>query len=213
MIARPEVIEHAMLYNVSWEAYDQLLRTFGDRRFRHTYVDGVLEIMSPLRRHESVKKLLARLIEMAAYQLKLDIESLGSTTLRKRAKTRGLEPDECYYLQHALDATGKEDFDAERDPPPDLAIEVHVTHADLSRDSVYAVLGVPEIWHFDDDDETLRIMVLNDNEYVPAARSLALPIFTPQLLQSFIERRRQTSERIVIEEFVSWLAGNADPTS
>src|SRR5262245_59265718 len=130
----PEVVEHIILHDVSWEAYGRILEAFGSRRLRHTYIDGVLEIMSPLRRHEWVKKFLARMIEMMVYQLDIDIECLGSTTLRKEAKKRGLEPDECYWIQHALEAGSNDDFDPNRDPPPDLAIEVNVTHADLSRE-------------------------------------------------------------------------------
>src|SRR4051812_49891516 len=117
VIAPPELVEHLVLHDVSWEAYERLLEAFGDRRLRHTYIDGVLEIMSPLRRHESVKTFLGRLIEMMAYQLDIDIECLGSTTLRKQAKKRGLEPDECYWIQHALEAAGNDDFDPNRDPP------------------------------------------------------------------------------------------------
>jgi Uma2 family endonuclease len=202
---QPELVEHLVLHDVSWEAYERLLEAFGDRRLRHTYIDGVLEIMSPLRRHEWVKKFLARMIEMMAYQLDLDIECLGSTTLRKQAKKRGLEPDECYWIQHALEAAGNDDFDPNRDPPPDLAIEVNVTHADLSRESVYAALGVPEIWHFDDEDDAVRILVRSGEAYVPASRSLALPLFTTETLQRFIERRSEATERVVMKEFVAWI--------
>lgn len=208
-IAQPEIVEHLVLHDVSWEAYERLLEMFGDRRLRHTYIDGVLEIMSPLRRHESVKKFLGRLIEMMAYQLDIDIECLGSTTLRKQAKQRGLEPDECYWIQHALEAAGNDDFDPNRDPPPDLAIEVNVTHADLSRESVYAALGVPEIWHFDDVDDAVRILVRSGESYIPASRSLALPLFTPEVLQRFLERRAEVRERVAMKEFVAWVKGAA----
>jgi len=205
VLTQPELVEHLVLHDVSWEAYERLLEAFGDRRLRHTYIDGVLEIMSPLRRHESVKTFLGRLIEMMAYQLDIDIECLGSTTLRKQAKKRGLEPDECYWIQHALEAAGNDDFDPNRDPPPDLAIEVNVTHADLSRESVYAALGVPEIWHFDEEDDAVRILVRSGETYIPAQRSLALPLFTPEVLQRFIERRAEVTERVVMKEFVAWI--------
>lgn len=205
MIAAAEVVEHVVLPDISWEAYERLLEAFGGRRLRHTYVDGVLEIMSPLRRHESVKKILARMFEMAAYQLDIEIDSLGSTTLRLQPKMRGLEPDECYYVQHAAAAAGRNEFDPQHDPPPDLAIEVNVSHTDLSRDSVYAALGVPEIWHFDDEDDAVRILLLSGGSYATADRSAALPIFTPTVLQSFVERRAQVSERVVVKEFVAWL--------
>jgi Uma2 family endonuclease len=208
---QPQLVEHLVLHDVSWEAYERLLEAFGDRRLRHTYIDGVLEIMSPLRRHELVKKFLARMIEMMAYQLDIDIECLGSTTLRKQAKQRGLEPDECYWIQHALEAFGNDDFDPNRDPPPDLAIEVNVTYADLSREAVYAALGVPEIWHFDDEDDAVRIVVRSGDAYIPAPRSLALPLFTPEILQRFIDRRAGATERVVMKEFVAWIHEASSP--
>ena len=81
MIVSPlPAAEHVVLYDVSWEAYEHLLEAVGDRRLRHSYDDGTLEIMSPLKRHDRVKSLLARLIEMAAYEWDIDIQGIGSTT-------------------------------------------------------------------------------------------------------------------------------------
>src|SRR5262245_15230309 len=95
-----ELTEHIVLYDVSWEAYEALLEAMGDRRLRHSYDQGVLEIMSPLKRHDRAKKIIARMLEAMALELDIDIQSIGSTTLRKRPKQKGLEPDECYYVAH-----------------------------------------------------------------------------------------------------------------
>src|SRR5688572_26869322 len=91
-------LEHVVLYDVPWKAYEAILEAIGDRRLRHTYDRGALEIMSPLKRHDRTKKILARMIEAAALALDVEIQSIGSTTLRKKAKEKGLEPDECYYV-------------------------------------------------------------------------------------------------------------------
>ena len=64
---------------------------------------------------------------------------------------------------------------------------------------------MPEIWHFDDEDDALRILLRSGDVYVPAARSLALPLFTPDVLQRFIERRAEVTERMVMKEFVAWI--------
>ena len=35
------------------------------------------------------------------------------------------------------------------DPPPDLAIEVDITHSSLEKLDLYAAMGVPELWVYD----------------------------------------------------------------
>jgi Uma2 family endonuclease len=208
IVKRPTTVpsvEHVLLPSVSWQAYGQLLELMQSRRLRHTYIEGTLEIMSPLRRHEWIKTLLARMIELAAYELDMELEAIGSTTLRNEELGRGIEPDECYYVQHAVEMSHLKELDWDRDPPPDLAIEVNVTHSDLSRESVYAALGVPEIWHYDGDDDTLRILTCSGNRYTSAERSLAFPMLTPEALLRFLRRREVVSQRAVLKEFVAWI--------
>ena len=41
---------------------------------------------------------------------------------------------------------GLKRIDLRRDPPPDLVIEVDVTHSSVPRMPIYAALGVPEVW-------------------------------------------------------------------
>ena len=65
---------------------------------------------------------------------------------------RGLEPDDCYYLANAAKVRNWATLDLERDPPPDLALEVEITRSCLNRMGVYAGLGVPEVWRFDGEE-------------------------------------------------------------
>jgi len=67
-----------------------------------------------------------------------------------------LEPDECYYVAHAADVAAKDKLDLRIDPPPDLAIEVEISPPDVARVPIYAALGVPEVWRY--DEEGLRPM-------------------------------------------------------
>ena len=202
--ACPEVMEHIVLFDVPWEGYEALLEAFGDRRLRHSYDDGVLEIMSPLKRHDRNKKLLARLLETAAYELDIEIQGIGSTTLRKERRRKGLEPDECYYVEHEPQVRFEEDYDPDRDPPPDLAIEVDVTHSEVGRMDIYAGLGVPEVWRLKDDNLTYY-RLSRDGKYVKITRSKAFPPLTPAMLEKFLQRRREVSENEVLREFVAWL--------
>src|SRR4051794_2012849 len=91
-------VQHIVLDDVSWTFYEQLLKAIGNRPIRVTYDEGRLEIMSPLREHEKLKKLIGRLIEMLTFLLNIEMDSSGSTTFRRKEKLKGLEPDECYFF-------------------------------------------------------------------------------------------------------------------
>ena len=82
-----------------------------------------------------------------------------------------------YYLRdHARIMQGPIDVDLTTQPPPDLAIEVELSHPADDAMLVYGRLGVPEIWRLDVEEWTLRFC-LRDAEgvYADATRSLGLP--------------------------------------
>lgn len=193
-----------LLTDVSWEMYEKILDAFGERRLRHTYADGMLEIMSPLHIHEWRKKFIGRLIEMMAWRLRIPIKSAGSTTLRKKLKRRGLEPDESYYVTNEFIVRGREELDLRKDPPPDLAVEVDVTHKSLSRLEAYGKLGVPEIWRH--DGKNLQFLKLAaKHEYIPLKHSLAFPKVTAVEMQRFVGMLREHDENSILDELVKWL--------
>src|ERR1022692_3987322 len=152
-VAEPVAIESDsrcfVLDDISWELYTQL-REETDQNGRHIrmiYDEGRLVLMSPmLPKHELVKKLIARLIEELTLELRIPMEALGSTTWRRQDLAKGLEADECFYIQHQAEILGKERLDLPENPPPDLAIEVDITHHPKHRRSIYAALGVGELW-------------------------------------------------------------------
>lgn len=51
----------------------------------------------------------------------------------------------------------------EQDPPPDLAVEIDMTHTDINKLQLDASLGIPEFWR--DHGEILRIDQLKNNSY------------------------------------------------
>ena len=163
-----------------------MLAEVGDGHIRLTFDDGQLEIMSPSPRHESVKTHLARLIEAYADAMGIVAEGLGSTTFKRKDLQKGLEPDECYYVQHAADLIGKDEIDLAFDPPPDLTLEVDIFRSHLKRQPIYAALGVPELWRF--DGRRLQFLRRDPavNRYVPAERSLAFPQLSPELIDEML---------------------------
>lgn len=127
--ASTAITERLTLYDMSWENYETLLNLLGDRPIRATYSQGVVELMILSYQHERYKKLLARFVETLTEELDIAIAGGGSTTFKRQDLERGLEPDECFYIEHEPNVRGKQALDLAQDPPPDLAIEVDISHS------------------------------------------------------------------------------------
>src|SRR5262245_35011499 len=128
-----------------------------------TYDRGRLEFMSPLHAHQNYGSLICQMIWAYTLERRIDRHSGRSTTLRRESEQRGLEAEDCFRIQNEHRMRGRKDFDAERDPPPDLAVEIDITSSSLPRMSIYATLGVPEVWRF--DGTTLTINLLRRGRY------------------------------------------------
>ncbi|MDR9402658.1 MAG: Uma2 family endonuclease [Halothece sp. Uz-M2-17] len=195
---------YTLLSDVRWETYQSLLQdlavTSGKRL---TYDYGTLEIMTPLPEHEVNKHLLGRMVETTTEVLGLEIYSLGSVTWSREDLRKGIEPDECYYINPAEDIQGKLNFDLRIDPPPDLAIEIDITNSSLNRLDIYAAIGVKEIWRFDGNH--LFIYVLNNGIYQVREKSHVLPILKTNQLLKFLKKRDQVGENALLKEFREWL--------
>mgnify|MGYP002776999543 CR=1 FL=1 len=196
--------DRVILRNISWQSYQSLVRDFeSEPRLRLTYDRGTLEIRMPLDPHESFKKLLGRLIEAATEELDLEIRSLGSRTCDREDLSRGLEPDQCYYIQNEAQVRGIAQIDLAQFPPPDLAVEVDITSSSLNRFSIYADLKVPEVWRY--DGQSLMIYSLEAGEYQVRDRSLALPILTAADVMRFLELYSSIGENSLIKQFRQWI--------
>src|SRR5713101_9317303 len=177
--------ERFILDAVSWRSYEHLLRAFDGRRIRITYDRGRLEIMTLSFRHERLKHFLGLLIITLALEVGQAIAGGGSMTFKQRRKKRGLEPDECFWIQNEQLVRGKEEFDWESDPPPDLAWEIEVSRSLLKRLTIYAALGIPEIWRW--RSKTLEALILDPSgKYQKSETSRAFPFFRPGILRTFL---------------------------
>lgn len=188
--SRPDEDQRIVVYDVSWDHYESLLEALGGRSgIRITYLEGALEIMSPSKPHETRTKMIARLLEGWALETRTPLIGYRSSTFRRRDEDRGGEPDECYTLGRVL-------ADDPADPP-DLVIEVAWTRGGLDKLSVYAGLGVPEVWLW--RRAGLVVHRLVGSEYRVADASALLPTLDLELLTRFIERSDQTE---AVLEFV-----------
>ena len=196
--------DRVVLRNISWPTYQSLIGDFErEPALRLTYDRGTLEIRMPLDPHETYKKLLGRLIEAATEELDLEIRSLGSRTCDRQDLGRGLEPDQCYYIQNESRVRGIDQIDLAQLPPPDLAVEIDITSSSLDRLAIYAQLGVPEIWRYDGGD--LEILSLEAGNYVVQERSLAIPILTAESIVQFFNQCLSVGENQLIKQFRQWM--------
>jgi Uma2 family endonuclease len=167
--------QRTVLDNISWETFEALLRETGSgRSSRFAYEDGTLEIMTPLFEHENPKINFDRFIFILVEELEIEIRSAGSTTIKKEDLKKGIEPDNCYYIQNELAIRGRETLDFETDPPPDLAIEIDITSSSVNKFSIYSALKVPEIWRY--NGSKLKFYELINNKYVERDYSIAVRI-------------------------------------
>ena len=163
------------LSEVSWEDYERFLAIRGDRSApRFTYDQGVLEIMSPSRNHESLKSLIGCLVEAYCFDANIRFNPFGSWTLKHKADERGVEPDECYIL-------GDEDADS-----PHLAIEVIWTSGRMNKLDIYRRFGVAEVWVW--RQGKLGVHVLRAGTYVEVEQSEVLPGLDLDLLIEHLDR-------------------------
>jgi Uma2 family endonuclease len=196
--------DRVVLPHISWQTYQALIRDFEQEpAIRLTYDRGVLEIRMPLDPHDTYKKLLGRLIEAATEEQDIEIRSLGSRTCDREDLARGLEPDQCYYIQNEALVRGVEQIDLNQLPATDLALEIDITSSSIDRLSIYAVLGVPEVWRY--NGETLTILCLQNGEYVSQERSAALPFLKAEDLLRFLALRNSIGETSLIKQFRQWI--------
>ena len=178
--APPEPDRIIVLRGVTWADYQRLLEIRADAAVpRITYLQGVLELMSPSKTHEILKSMIGRLVEAWCTERGVDITPFGSWTLESKESERGAEPDECYVLG----TPGDEDR-------PDLAIEVIWTSGGLAKLEVYRKLRVAEVWLW--RAGRIEVHALRGEQYEQVARSEVLPDLDLAELLRFVDVRPMT---------------------
>lgn len=191
------------LRKATWDEYVKLRDDDEFRHTRMTYDRGDLELRSPSKLHERIGYLIGRSIDVFTRKRRIAIQSCLTTTFRRVELLRGLEPDNCYYIQNEPVVRSRDEADLSIDPPPDLAIEVDVTRRSIERLAIYAALGVPEVWRWHDD--RLQILILRrSGKYAPASKSVSLPGFPLQRLIEMIDQRTLHDETTLMRKFAFW---------
>jgi Uma2 family endonuclease len=201
--------QRILLEAISWHEFEAIVEELGEHRgSRIAYSKGTLEIVSPLPEHEKAKVVLSDLLKVLLDELNMPWESLGSTTFRREEMAAGIEPDDCFYIQHQAAVVGKDRIDLTVDPPPDLALEVDVTSTTALE--AYAALQVPELWRY--HNRTLQIFVLRDNTYVVSPGSPTFPhIPVVAGMTRFVEMSRTAGTAPALRAFRQWVRQYIQP--
>ena len=193
--------------DVPWKDYENLLADLGEGyAVRIFYDNGRMEVMAPASTHEKPKSVIHTLITAIRDELDIDIESIGSVTLKKGRNSAGAEPDDCFYIQNAPLVIGKEMLDLTYDPAPDLVVEINKTSSSLDRYAIYAMLGVPEIWRLAHGQLTIHL--LSGGRYAESPISRAFPFLSAGVLSGFITLGLKVGERKAAREFREWVREN-----
>src|SRR5262249_31118662 len=107
----------------------------------------------------------------------------GSTLFRKPGEDKGIEPDKSYYVGNEEAVRGRDPLDLDVDPPPDLVVEVVVSHGPEKSLAFCREVGVPEVWIYDVPERRLVFMRWKrtgrrGGSYSPSDTSLTFPFLT-----------------------------------
>jgi len=171
-----------VLYNVGWASYVAANDAFAEKAGLHmVFVDGRLTFSTCSRCHEWYTTRLADLIKAIADGVDFLWETAGRSTFRVEGKRCGVEGDATFYFgDHAEALSGPQEIDLTTQPPPDLAVQVEVGHAEDDAVAVWGRIGVPEVWRWNPAAWSFSIWRLRgtDGEYERTDASLGLPRLT-----------------------------------
>ena len=215
------------------------------RCFRRVCLDpvrGFITLMAPSHRHEDLTWIFDDLVETAGIALAGAARKLRSPRLRRQGEPpgTGVEPDCAFYVGErargcfAAQTEGEDALDAYLEhTPPDLVVEVEITHADAGKAERYAEMGVRELWrlhgrkgrqelraellalrpgnppHSLDASEVLE--GLTPEDIYEAVRELwagQIPTERMRAVEQIVQRRQDGSVR-VREEAATYSAGSA----
>lgn len=123
-------------------------------------------------------------------------------TFNREDLERGFEPDSCFYVQNEALARGKPRIDLNVDPPPDLVIEIDITHPSLNKLPIYAKVKVSEVWRY--EGAGFRMFALVNGEYDEARESACLPPLTSDAPFEMIEKSKSLELTAWMREVREW---------
>jgi Uma2 family endonuclease len=136
----------------TWEQFKLIQQGLADSPgLRLFFFEGIVEVLMPGRYHELFKKVIAALIEAFLFDREIESSLTGSMD-RELEGSASAQPDESYEIG-----------------PYKLVVEVTVTSGTIAKLELYKVLGIDEVWFW--QDGVLRLYHLVDGDYRGGDRS------------------------------------------
>jgi Uma2 family endonuclease len=202
----PKPHEHRFFIDgIDWATYRKIADALEGRHFHMSFDGEGLELMTISELHGWYSRFLCHCIAVLTEELNLPRGSYGDMTLNREDLEQGIEPDESFYITNEAKVRGKK-IDLAVDPPPDLGIEIDLTTDSRRRFSIYAKIGVPEIWRYDGKTATIH-QRQQEGQYLAVERSRYFAFLTPTDITRFLSQRGQADEGTLIRSFREWVRG------
>jgi Uma2 family endonuclease len=205
MVATVPLAEtRTLLENISWQTFKAMLTDMGSaRNTRLAYENGTVEIMTPLMPHESSNRFIEGLVVALCEELGLEVRRTGSLTLMRDDLGKGGEPDSSYYIQNEALVRDNENIDLQKDPPPDLVLEVEYSRPKVNKFSIYSAIAVPEFWRF--NGTVLEIYTLSNRKYSEVEFSPTFGSVPVKEIPRFIQEAKKNGEMATTRAFRAWV--------
>ena len=184
-VSVPHAEDRNVLREIAWETYVKLCDQNQSRATQMAYFEGELEIMTVGWPHETAKGRINTLFIFMAESLGVDFEDSGQHTFRHNRKRIGFEADLSYYVTNLDLIRSRTKVNLDRDPPPDLVVEIDISRNSERKLLMYAALGIREVWRC--EGAAIRIYKLSGGRvYKNAAKSSILPGVTARRLTDLL---------------------------
>ncbi|OAB58986.1 hypothetical protein AY599_28405 [Leptolyngbya valderiana BDU 20041] len=141
---------------MSWQQFELIRAGFADSpNIRLAYYDNTIEILMPGRDRELFGRLIGFLIGLFCLEKGIEFEPTGAMTQEREGEV-SVQADESYCFGSSK-------------PVPDLVVEVVFSSGGLQKLQRYRVLGVPEVWFW--QDGLFSLYRLRDEGYAKINRS------------------------------------------
>jgi Uma2 family endonuclease len=179
--------DRQLIYSgIDWQQFKLIQSGFAEASgIRLAYFNGTIEILMPGRTHELFKSIIGMLIELFCLEMAIEFEPTGSMTQEREGEV-SLEADESYCFSTSKSI-------------PDLAIEVVLTSGGLDKLQRYQILGISEVWFW--QDGVFNLYRFRDGKYdritcseIPELTSLDIDLLTRCVLMAETSRLTAANE-------------------
>jgi Uma2 family endonuclease len=184
----PAHADRAVVFQGNWEQFKLVQQGCAQAAgVRISYFDGAIEILMPGQLHEIFSRMIAWMLTYFLTTRRIPFVSTGSMT-QERAGVVSAQADESYCVGELKDI-------------PDLSIEVVFSSGGVRKLERYAVLGVKEVWFWEDGVLVLYGLGTDGYEEIQQSRLPGLAELDVELLQRCV-LMAETDSNGAIETFM-----------